>query len=127
MKNTKGNTVNPRQVLKTSREKYWFTCDNEKCGKDFLMSPYNITIRNLWCPYCFQRDNDITMIQLRKICKERHMTLEMNPNFDWAPECFFLYENHGPNRVIITNVLKNPTIQDDRSRRRICLKISIVC
>lgn len=101
-KNTRHvNNVDPRQVLKTAREFYWFTCPDDKCGKQFQMSPFNITVRGLWCPHCFERENKEVIENLKKISRKLDMTLIVNPDFEWSPECFYLKENHGPFDFII--------------------------
>jgi hypothetical protein len=43
------NELKPRQVFKSSHNKYWFDCD---CGHQFESILKNITALNSWCPYC---------------------------------------------------------------------------
>ena len=40
--------IKPRQVFKSTKNKYWFNCD---CGHNFESSLNNI-YNNKWCPYC---------------------------------------------------------------------------
>jgi very-short-patch-repair endonuclease len=47
---TKNGDVKPRDVFKSSRKKYWFTCDN---GHDFDIRLNHVTGGN-WCPSCHQ-------------------------------------------------------------------------
>lgn len=44
------NELNPKQVFKSSNNKYLFNCN--KCSHDFEMSLNKITNSNRWCPFC---------------------------------------------------------------------------
>jgi very-short-patch-repair endonuclease len=44
----KNGDIKPRQVFKSTKNKYWFNCD---CGHNFESSLNNI-YNNKWCPYC---------------------------------------------------------------------------
>ena len=62
------NPKTPRQVLKTSKVKYWFKCD--VCNKDFKESPYNINYKDKWCPYCAldkKFNNKITLYESQRV------------------------------------------------------------
>ena len=48
----KNGDVKPRKVFKSAKNKYWFKCDNIKCGHEFESSLNNITANERWCPYC---------------------------------------------------------------------------
>ena len=43
------NNIQPTEVYKNSKSKYWFKCDN--CNHHFEKSTDNIS-RGQWCPYC---------------------------------------------------------------------------
>ena len=43
------NTVEPKEVFKSSHKEYLFDCE---CGHEFIASPKTITYNNSWCPYC---------------------------------------------------------------------------
>ena len=45
---SKKNEVNPRDVFKSSNNKYWFDCE---CGHQFDSNLQHIT-KGSWCPYC---------------------------------------------------------------------------
>jgi very-short-patch-repair endonuclease len=48
------NNILPRQIVKGSREKYWFDCN--KCNHDFEKDICAITgEKNGWCPYCVNK------------------------------------------------------------------------
>ena len=48
------NDLNPREVCKSSKKKFWFDCD--RCGHDFETALGDITRNNSrWCPYCANR------------------------------------------------------------------------
>ena len=49
---TKNGDVKPRDIFKSSGNKYWFKCDKEDCGHDFETRLSNVTNNNRWCPYC---------------------------------------------------------------------------
>ena len=42
--------ITPIYIKKDSIKKYLFNCD--ECMNNFTSSLYNITILDLWCPYC---------------------------------------------------------------------------
>ncbi len=44
------NILSPRQVFKSSGNKYWFKCD--ECYHTFESQLASITGQNNWCPYC---------------------------------------------------------------------------
>jgi hypothetical protein len=46
---SKLNELKPRQVFKSSANKYWFDCD--KCVHKFYATTANVNT-NYWCPYC---------------------------------------------------------------------------
>jgi hypothetical protein len=51
----KNGDVKPRQVFKSSGNKYWFDCE---CGHQFDSALRDITSLNLaWCPYCANPSN----------------------------------------------------------------------
>jgi hypothetical protein len=66
---TKNGVVKPRDVFKSSDEKYWFKCSDEKCGHDFDERLSHITNETCWCPYCSNHKlcNDINC----RSCKEK--------------------------------------------------------
>jgi very-short-patch-repair endonuclease len=43
------NTIEPKEVFKTSHKEYLFDCE---CGHEFKSSPKTITYNGSWCPYC---------------------------------------------------------------------------
>ena len=53
--------VKPRQVFKSSGNKYWFDCDT--CGHQFESGLHSITGMKSWCPYCANPP--------QKICKKK--------------------------------------------------------
>jgi very-short-patch-repair endonuclease len=44
------NTLNPREVFKSSNSKIWFLCDT--CNHEFENCPGAVNGRGRWCPYC---------------------------------------------------------------------------
>jgi len=46
------NDKNPRDVFKSSGEKYWFRCDKIECGHGFQMRLDSISCHGQWCPFC---------------------------------------------------------------------------
>jgi len=42
--------LTPIYIKKDSSNKYLFNCD--ECGSNFINSSYNITVLDMWCPYC---------------------------------------------------------------------------
>ena len=48
---TKNGDVKPRDVFKSARKKYWFTCDN---NHDFYVSLSNVT-KGQWCSSCVNK------------------------------------------------------------------------
>ena len=49
---SKKNELTPRQVLKMSGKKYWFSCN--KCNNEFETALYSIS-SGCWCPYCLNK------------------------------------------------------------------------
>jgi very-short-patch-repair endonuclease len=48
-----GLYISPRQVIKGTDKRYWFKCNNIKCGHEFEASLDAVTgKRKCWCPYC---------------------------------------------------------------------------
>jgi hypothetical protein len=45
------NVAKPRDIFKSSGDKYWFICDNQGCKHEFESTLSNITGKH-WCPYC---------------------------------------------------------------------------
>jgi|688.fasta_scaffold10917_14 very-short-patch-repair endonuclease len=45
----KNENIKPRDILKTTYNKYWFNCD---CGHTFNTAPLYITTNGNWCHYC---------------------------------------------------------------------------
>jgi very-short-patch-repair endonuclease len=56
--------INPRQVFKSSHNKYWFDCD---CGHQFESILKNITALNSWCPLCVNKTEKKLYEQLLQI------------------------------------------------------------
>ena len=65
----KNGDMTPRDVDKNSKIKYWFKCD--VCNHDFMETLYNITNKNMWCPYCIGK----------KICEDDDCELCYNNSF----------------------------------------------
>jgi very-short-patch-repair endonuclease len=57
------NKLQPRQVFKSSGEKYIFNCE---CGHDFYVVLSSVS-RGTWCPYCCYTPKDLCD---KKTCKE---------------------------------------------------------
>ena len=76
---TKNGDVKPRDIIKGTDKKYWFSCD--KCPHDFDTSPNNITnpSRNgCWCPYCANKklcDGNCNICYNKIICKSRKISI----------------------------------------------------
>ena len=52
---TKNGNINIREILSGgTSNKYWFKCDY--CPHDFKKSPYHLTRREQWCPYCSNKN-----------------------------------------------------------------------
>jgi len=50
--NLQRNILQPRDVTISSGNKFWFTCDSEKCGQEFEIQLNNVSCHGHWCPYC---------------------------------------------------------------------------
>lgn len=115
--------IRPDQVSATSREKFWFDCD--VCGNHFKMSPYNITVRNLWCPFCFLERNKVFIQNVRKLAQSEKLEMVINPDFDWAPDCLYIYDKVGRKRGIVvrcTNILNPKEPEGDFTDRELELE-----
>ena len=63
------NNIIPRYIIKKSQKKYYFTCDI--CKHIFIRTPYEITIEQLWCPFCSNQ----------KLCSDNNCILCFNKSF----------------------------------------------
>jgi len=59
------NCILPRNVLKSSKTKYIFNCDNLECLHEYMKAPTNICFNKQGCPYCV--DN-----YKRQLCKDNN-------------------------------------------------------
>jgi very-short-patch-repair endonuclease len=48
-----GNKLSPRQVFRSSHNKYWFICD--RCPHKFKTVLHSISNGDRWCPYCHNK------------------------------------------------------------------------
>jgi very-short-patch-repair endonuclease len=73
------NKLKPRQVFKSTSDKYWFDCN--KCNNNFECSPNNIE-KNNWCPYCKNK----TELKLFNWLKEKYypLIIKRQTKFDWC-------------------------------------------
>lgn len=110
----KPRPIRPDQVSATCREKFWFDCD--VCDREFKMSPFNITIRNLWCPFCFLERNKEFISKIRDLARVEKLEMVINPDFDWAPECIYIYDKIARKRGIIIRRTEMNSIEDALSK-----------
>jgi len=75
-KDKSGNPIIPRQVFKSSNNKYWFKCN--KCNHEFDTRLSNINI-GCWCPHCVNKTETLVL---------EHLSINYNishqPKFDWC-------------------------------------------
>jgi len=75
------NKLNPRQVFKSSDNKYWFTCPD--CNHDFDTSLSNVTNGN-WCPYCAKPPKKLCIDNDCKQCKDKSFSIHEKSRY-WHP------------------------------------------
>jgi len=46
------NKKTPRQVFQQCNAKFFFRCDNKRCGRDFQSSLNMVVGQGCWCPFC---------------------------------------------------------------------------
>ena len=63
----KNGHINPRQVFKSSGNKYWFDCNT--CCHQFEIALYSV-IGNSWCPYCCRGNKQLCEKQDCQSCFE---------------------------------------------------------
>lgn len=63
------NELQPRQVLKSSGNQYWFKCG--ECHHDFTTTLNNISNRSSWCPYCSNSPRKLCGDNDCKLCFEK--------------------------------------------------------
>ncbi len=114
--NRRNKPIDPRQIPKTSRIPLWFECPAEECKKKFQLSPFDVSMRNLWCPHCFLRSNKSVADALRKIAQTTGFKFIINPDIDWSPECFFLAEENGFYKIIVRILPPDTEDQDEKQK-----------
>ncbi|NDE18276.1 hypothetical protein EBZ80_25505 [bacterium] len=72
------NTETPRQVFKSSHEKYMFDCD--RCFETFLSRPSNIN-QGTWCPYCLRKTEKKLLDRLRSVFPDAQA--QFRPEWCW--------------------------------------------
>jgi len=73
----KNGDVSPRQVFKSTPEKYWFDCD--KCSHDFCSALSNVN-NGTWCPKCINKTEQKLFTHLQPFFPE----LETQFRADWC-------------------------------------------
>ncbi len=76
------NISNPRQVFKSTRNKYWFKCNNEHI---FTTALYNV-VNNCWCPYCVNKTEQKLYDHLQPI----YSNLQQQYKVDWCKNITYL-------------------------------------
>ncbi len=76
------NISNPRQVFKSTRNKYWFKCNNEHI---FTTALYNV-VNNCWCPYCVNKTEQKLYTHLQPI----YTNLQQQYKVDWCKNITYL-------------------------------------
>ena len=74
------NTVNPRQLFKSSNKKYMFNCDN--CNNSFE-SPLSAVTNGVWCPFCF---NKTEQLLFNKLTKYHYVKRQFKPKWCINPK-----------------------------------------
>jgi len=88
------NTLNPRQVFKSSSKKYWFDCN--ECNHSFNSIMSDIT-RGRWCPYCSSK----------LLCENNDCTICFNKSFASVNKStFWSLKNKLKPRQVFKNSLK---------------------
>ena len=72
----KNGNITPRQVFKSSYNKYWFNCDN--CPHEFKSVLYSINGGN-WCPICKNK----TETKLHEALSQNYQVI-YQPKYDWC-------------------------------------------
>jgi very-short-patch-repair endonuclease len=67
----KNGDITPRDVTKSSNNKYWFDC--EKCPHSFYIPLYAVTNGGQWCPYCSEPP--------QKLCQDETCNFCYNKSF----------------------------------------------
>jgi len=74
------NTVNPRQMFKSTNKKYMFNCDT--CSKSFE-SPLSAVTNGVWCPFCF---NKTEQLLFNKLIQYHNVNRQFKPKWCINPK-----------------------------------------